>query len=77
MDKSFRDNPEEFWQDTRSKYEKIVGKLEAVDPVTNLDQIDREGIISRSIACMSQVAELTAAAISPVCKTGTWRTHRS
>jgi hypothetical protein len=77
MDKNFRDNPEEFWRESLSKYRKIVGKPEEIDPVADLDQIDREGTIMRSIACMSQVAEHTAAAISPVCKTRIWSTHKS
>jgi hypothetical protein len=44
MDKTFRDNPEEFWRDSLVKYRKIVGKPEAIDPVANIKQIDREGV---------------------------------
>lgn len=66
MDRDLQDNPDEFWRNTLLQYRKIVGKPEAVEPVADLKQIDREGIIASSITCVNQLAEHTAAAISPV-----------
>jgi hypothetical protein len=77
MDKTFRDNPEDFWRDSLVKYRKIVGKPEAIDPVANIKQIDREGVITSSITCVNRVLEHMAAAISPVCGARIWPTHRS
>jgi hypothetical protein len=77
MDKDFLDNPEEFWRTSLSQYRKIVGKPEAVDPVENIKQIDREGVITNSIACVNRVVDHLATAISPVCGTRIWPTDTS
>jgi hypothetical protein len=77
MDKDFLDNPEESWRTSLLQYRRIVGKHEAIDPVANIKQIDRDGVIASSIACVNRVAEHMAAAISPVCGTQISPTHKS
>lgn len=77
MDKVFLDNPDEFWRTSLLQYRKIVGQPEAIDPVANLKQIDREGVITSSIACVNRVVNHLATAMSPVCETQIWSTLRS
>ena len=77
MNKDLLDNPDEFWKTSLSQYRKIVGKPEAIDPVENIKQIDREGVITNSIASVNQVVDRLASAISPVCGISICPTRRS
>ena len=77
MDKDLLDNPDELWRTSLLQYRQIVGKPDAIDPVADIKQVDREGVITSSIACVSRIVGHLAAAISPIRSARMWPTHRN